>query len=674
MFVTPDQRRNLETRFDTMSVGGVNSANIQMATKETDIAYSEATATHILWVLIQKAEAKSMDVQKVLRSFDEDGDGLLNYKEFFRASAYLGLELTPHDLQNVITHLGGSKEKPIDYSSIESKSQAIPPTTHGYNTSPQAVKDMTNTYRLPKSDILCQIARKIEQKRRRFTVLKTFRRMDSDRDGYITKGEFDRGLQEVGFHLSVDVLSELFDRFDLLHIGKIDYTQFANIIDPSSKSKSRVLEDDGVLISMPGRKRKIEPQNKGKIERPYGLETDPNVMIKEHNAYLVPKTDLLWQLAMKAEAKGRNGNFVRNVFRKFDSSQNGTVSSDEFRKGLNTVFGIEVKDDDFDELMKRFDPVNSGYVNYVEFARLINPAHYAGQSTGRMLTPSEKIALTQQKQPPVLQKIARKLQVKRNGIRMAFRGFDDNHDCLVTTKELRQVLFDILNIELTDEEFSTLVSIFDPDGTGRIDHNEFVCCVDSYDHNSKQFKLHDLWNPSPVSAYRRRAYESTISETTLDFLWKISVKMQERKKSTREIFRKYDRNHDGKLSLEELRDCIESLGWSLKNEILEDVFSEMDITKDGEVDYRELVKFIEVEDLRRNRLEFKSIQEREVTPPSLRARPSLSVQKSDLIYQLSQKIEEKVCYLNFPLTLTYFPTFLDWLYSCSPHVCRDKIA
>ncbi|QDZ24603.1 hypothetical protein HOP50_14g71420 [Chloropicon primus] len=668
-YFTPEQRRKLESHFSELHEEASSTPGDGSPRDYDAGSYDEATAAHLCWIICQKAESRSLDIRKLFRSFDEDLDGLLQEGELKEACSYLGVDLESVELHNLVTHLGGSRTKPISYDDIESKSRfrAENPATavafegmageysghydpNDYLGTNDAGRDLRDIYRLPKSDILCQIARKIEQKRTQFTALKTFRSMDGNRDGFITKGEFDRGLQELGFHLGDEVLAELFSRFDPRKTEKIDYTHFASVIDPSCKSIRPLVVEDGVMVALPHRKKKVTHTG-GAIQRPYGIEADPDAMIKEHNAYIVPKNDLLWQLAMKAEAKGKNGNFVRNVFRRLSHAPTHMLNKREFRKGLKIVFGIDIKDDEFNQLMLQFDKNNTGFINYVEFARLVNPAHYAGQSTGSELTMEEEEArIAARRIPRVLKKVAERAEVKKNGLMMAFRGCDHNHDNLISTKAVRNVIRDILNLDLSDDDFENLMEEFDPQKTGKLDHNEFVTCVLNFDHRTNKIKLHEAWQPSPISNYRRNLKTSAISKQASEFIWQLSLKMQAKGKSTRDIFRKYDRDHDGKLGFEELRMCIESLGWQLKPRVLQEVMNEIDVDGTGEVDYMEIAKLVEVEGALRNRLDLKDISKKAKGAEIQKTEYGmvLAVQKDDLIYQISQKIEEKIGFSAAP--------------------------
>jgi Ca2+-binding EF-hand superfamily protein len=75
-----------------------------------------------------------------------------------------------------------------------------------------------------------------------------------------------------------------------------------------------------------------------------------------HGVMEPPKGSTVFrQISEKMEAKARN---VRSLFRSFDENADGTVSQHEFRKGLSHL-GIDVSNQEFDELMETLDEDNS---------------------------------------------------------------------------------------------------------------------------------------------------------------------------------------------------------------------------------------------------------------------------------------------------------------------------
>ena len=62
-------------------------------------------------------------------------------------------------------------------------------------------------------------------------------------------------------------------------------------------------------------------------------------------------------------------------------------------------------------------------------------------------------------------------------------------------------------------------------------------------------------------------------------------------KSVMEAFKMFDRDGNGKISVEEMKYILASLGESYSEKEVDEVFKEADLNKDGNIDYDEFVQF-----------------------------------------------------------------------------------
>eukprot|EP00092_Neocalanus_flemingeri_P091157 GFUD01115535.1.p1 GENE.GFUD01115535.1~~GFUD01115535.1.p1 ORF type:complete len:153 (+),score=53.11 GFUD01115535.1:136-594(+) len=133
--------------------------------------------------------------------------------------------------------------------------------------------------------------------------------------------------------------------------------------------------------------------------------------------------------------------------------------------------------------------------------------------------------------------------------REAFTLFDKDDDGIITIKELGTVMRS-LGQTPTEDELQDMINVVDIDENGTI---EFV-----------------------------------------EFLSMMARKMREpdRDEGLQNTFRVFDKDGNGFISPAELRHVMTNLGVKLTNEEVDEMISEADMNKDGQVDYQEFVNMM----------------------------------------------------------------------------------
>lgn len=90
-----------------------------------------------------------------------------------------------------------------------------------------------------------------------------------------------------------------------------------------------------------------------------------------------------------------------------------------------------------------------------------------------------KLAEEARRHRDVLELVRDKVEAKSSSFNSVFRYFDANHDSKVSYAEFRQGLHN-LGIDLSEQDFTTLVQTVDLDGQGTVDYNEFACVHTSH--------------------------------------------------------------------------------------------------------------------------------------------------------------------------------------------------
>ena len=123
---------------------------------------------------------------------------------------------------------------------------------------------------------------------------------------------------------------------------------------------------------------------------------------------------------------------------------------------------------------------------------------------------------------------------------------DVNGDGQLTIEELKNGLKEIPDINLKEDEIVEAVKVIDANQNGLIDYTEFIAaCLHSYNY------LQDA--------------------------------------QLRAAFCYFDKDGNGTISKEELRECLESDDFLLNDEEINKLIAGVDINDDGEIDYLEFI-------------------------------------------------------------------------------------
>lgn len=133
--------------------------------------------------------------------------------------------------------------------------------------------------------------------------------------------------------------------------------------------------------------------------------------------------------------------------------------------------------------------------------------------------------------------------------RDAFEMFDKDKDGTITVRELANVMRS-LNQDPSEQELQDMIAEVDVDGNGRIDFEEFV------------------------SLMNRRSKETDIEEEVIN------------------AFRVFDKDGNGLISSNELRQVMTSLGDRLTDEEADEMIREADVDGDGYINYEEFVRMM----------------------------------------------------------------------------------
>jgi len=135
---------------------------------------------------------------------------------------------------------------------------------------------------------------------------------------------------------------------------------------------------------------------------------------------------------------------------------------------------------------------------------------------------------------------------QRAELQEAFRLFDKNGDGKISSKELKDVMTQ-LGQKPTDKEVADMIKSVDQDHNGTIEFDEFVQLMAD--------KLSGTIDDAEMLA----------------------------------AFKQFDKNGDGKITKQELKEAMHNLGQKLSDQEIEEMIKGADKNNDGSVDYKEFV-------------------------------------------------------------------------------------
>jgi calmodulin len=141
---------------------------------------------------------------------------------------------------------------------------------------------------------------------------------------------------------------------------------------------------------------------------------------------------------------------------------------------------------------------------------------------------------------------------KRNELKAAFDVFDKNGDGSISSSELCGIMR-TFGYYLNDQEAHDLIGENDVNGDGEIDFEEFV----------------EMMTRKP--------------EDDLDMIWEL-----------KKTFRFFDKNGDGQISAQELRESLSSLGEVLSEEEAKEMLREADTNGDGYLNFEEFANVMAI--------------------------------------------------------------------------------
>ena len=285
--------------------------------------------------------ATSEVLDEVIRRYDTDGDGEIDYVEMLRCLVPDGEEARRMDTVSFMKRLDVTDRgaPPVRSSPPRLELGAPRPVTHVQNTQRITVP----AFRRMLLDWMSTRGQGLKGLR------KLFKDFDTDDSGIMDHDEFAKGIQRMNIHPAPEDLRAIIAHYDEDGNGTIEFDEFVRSILPEHE--------------VPG----YEAGNWQSIA--HHDPKPPNILPTSHMLY---GTQLEALIRDKVIQKADKGGSARRVFRELDWDHSGTVSVEELRAWL-TSMNIFPNEETFDGLWRRYDPTGRGFISYQGFVDRMYP-------------------------------------------------------------------------------------------------------------------------------------------------------------------------------------------------------------------------------------------------------------------------------------------------------------
>lgn len=249
------------------------------------------------------------------------------------------------------------------------------------------------------------------------------------------------------------------------------------------------------------------------------------------------------------------------------------ITKGTFTKSVNSLRGKKLTVGEADYLWNYFSD-GAKAITFDRFTHVFSSLTFSGTSTlrktGKSLNTTTLVNKTSSStkwSKDVMEKFRKIIKSSNMHLREVFEAFDSDGNGYITPLEFRHAVR-TLNINLSAREIDEIIKVVDRNMDGMIDWKEF----------SSKFKTKDN--------------ETLIETRSMNKMAKLKEQMTSHMNSPQDAFGAFDKSKSEKLSFANFNDLIKELS-KLSGEqvppfaIIKDLFDEIDIRKDGEIDLKE---------------------------------------------------------------------------------------
>ncbi|KAK3089991.1 hypothetical protein FSP39_008270 [Pinctada imbricata] len=405
--------------------------------------------TSVLHLALQKGytEEQIDEFKEAFSLFDKDGDGCITTKELGTVMRSLGQQPTEQDLQDMINEVDEDGSGTIEFSEFLDMMRK-----KGGENKDDEDEELKGAFKV----------------------------FDKDGNGKISASELRQVMKNLGEQLTDEEIDEMIKEADIDGDDEVDFEVYTEVFRRFDKLGNGTISTDGL----------------GKVMRALGqkpTEGELTAMIKEYDKSgngFISYTDFMDIMIKRQQNEEVSAEDLAEVFSVFDLEGSGKISALCLKEAMSSL-GINVTEEDADEMIKEVDTDADGLVDIKEFKEafdLLDPTGHGKVCTrdlGRVIksidssAKREDIRAMAKLVDPTgtgyfgfteflnaITKRMREPDLEEELVR-AFKVFDKDRDGFITVKELRHLMTN-MGEKYTDDEISDMLKVANLNDTGKV--------------------------------------------------------------------------------------------------------------------------------------------------------------------------------------------------------------
>jgi len=362
--------------------------------------------------------------------------------------------------------------------------------------------------------------------------------LDADGSGSISRTEFSKFFQSIGMTLQKRELDALFEELDPRNTNQVSLKRFNEVV-------GRYLDEKPVVTTG--------------IEKTLG--------------------------ALAAYIREKNLD-AHSYFNKVDKDKSGFLERKELKTEIQNI-GITSSDIELDNLLNYLDSSRDGRINSKEFINAIQPYIQLARAktTSRQSTkevPNNKLVNDlKTKCNDVIRRNYQNLLTSLGIFKESSTGLPT-----VSKENFRSVMLQ-MNVGFLPSEIDLILEyLVETNPDGLVYYEKFL-----QNYNDSAFDKHvDFAESRTLSSAGfggDRSYKRLSSAE--EIFSRINKVLKENRISVKEAFKIFDKDGNGKISLQECRDAFAGMKLGLSKQEVEDVIKHIDRGGDGQINYNEFI-------------------------------------------------------------------------------------